>query len=154
MDALQKKYQVELENLKTEGVAKYHFVDYAPVSFVTFRNQPALQATLRNPDTFDKDASSIYRRAARTFDLFLAPRLKGILEKIPENPDFSALDFTVILDLTSAKSPKSSEAIEFFLPLKSVRRLVTADITNQDLINESIVLVNGVRIPLNLPQVE
>jgi hypothetical protein len=154
LDALQKKYQTELESLRKEGVARYHFVDYAPVSFVTFRNQPALQATLRNPETFNKDASSIYKRAARTFDLFLAPQLKGILGKIPENPDFNALDFTIILDLTSAASPKSSEAIEFFLPLKSALRLAAADITSQDLINESIVLVNGVRISLNLSQVE
>jgi hypothetical protein len=153
LDALQKKYQTVLESLKKEGVEKYHFVDFAPVSFVAFRNQPALQATLRNPEIFNKDTSSIYKRAARTFDLFLAPQLKGILGKIPENPDFKALDFTVILDLTSA-SPKFSEAIEFFLPLKSVLRLVAADITSQDLINESIVLVNGVRISLNLSQVE
>lgn len=154
LEALQKKYQSELEDLRKEGIAKYHFVDYAPLSFVAFRNQPALQATLRNAETFDKDASSIYKRAARTFDLFLAPQLKGILAKIPESPDFNTLDFTVVLDLTSSGSPKSSEAVEFVLPLKSARRFADADITNQDLINESIVLVNGVRISLNLAQVE
>ena len=154
MDALQKKYQSELDSLRQEGVAKYHFVEYAPVSFVAFRNQPALQATLRNPQTFDKDASSIYRRAARTFDLFLAPQLKGILGKVPESMDVSTIDFTVVLDLTSSASPKSSEAIEFIIPLKPARQFVTADITNQDLINETVVLVNGVRIALNLAQVE
>jgi hypothetical protein len=154
LDALQKKYQTDLESLKKEGVEKYHFVEYAPVSFVAFRNQPALQATLRNPEVFNKDASSIYKRAARTFDVFLAPQLKGILAKIPENPGFKMLDFTVILDLTSATAPKSSEAIEFFLPLKSSLQLVAADITSQDLINESLVIVNGVRISLNLAQAE
>lgn len=154
LDALQKKYQPELESLRQDGVAKYHFVEYAPVSFVAFRNQPALQATLRNPQTFDKDASSIYRRAARTFDLFLAPQLRGILEKVPESMDVSTVDFTVVLDLTSPSLPKSSEAIEFIIPLKLARQFVNADITNQDLINESVVLVNGVRISLNLAQVE
>jgi hypothetical protein len=154
LDALQKKYQADLESLRKEGVEKYHFVDYAPVSFISFHNQSAIQATLRNPEAFNKDTSSIYKRAARTFDSFLAPQLQGILGKIPQNPDFKALDFTVILDLTSATSPKSSEAVEYFLPLKSLLRLIAADITSQDLINESIVLVNGVRISLHLSQVE
>ncbi len=154
LDALQKKYGPDLESLGKEGIAKYHFVDYAPPSFVVFRDQAALQATLRNPEAFDKDSSSIYRRAARTFDLFLAPQLKGILEKVPESPDFYALDFTVVLDLTSSGAPKSSEAIEFVLPLKSTRRFAAAGITSQDLINDSAVLVNGVRISLNLAQVE
>ena len=154
LDALQKKYVVELESLRQEGIAKYHFVDYAPLSFVVFKDQAALQATLRNPEAFDKDSSSIYRRAARTFDMFLAPHLKWIMEKVPDSPDFHALDLTVVLDLTSSNTPKSSEAIEFVLPLKSTRRFVAADITSQDLINDSVVLVNGVRISLNLAQVE
>jgi hypothetical protein len=154
LDALQKKYQSALESLRKEGIAKYHFVEYAPLSFVNFRDKPALQATLRDPETFDKDSTSIYKRAARTFDVFLAPQLKGILEKVPESPDFNALDFTVILNLTSSRPPQSSEAIEFVLPLKSARRFAAAGMTSQDLINESVVLVNGVRIGLNLAQVE
>jgi hypothetical protein len=154
LDALQEKYRSELEALHKEGVAKYHFVDYAPLSFVAFRNQAALQVTLRSTESFDKDATSIYRRAARTFDLFLAPQLKGMLEKIPESPDFNTLDCSIILNLTSVNAPKSSEAIEFILPLKLARRFAAADITNQDLIDESAVLVNGVRISLNLAQVE
>jgi hypothetical protein len=153
-NALQKKYESELESLRTEGISKFHFVEYAPPSFITFREQVALQATLRNPEAFDKEASSIYRRAARTFDLFLAPQLGGILKKIPDDPALTTLDFSVILDLRSSNGSKSSEAVEFVLPSKSARRFVAADITNQDLINESIVLVNGVRISLNLAQVE
>jgi hypothetical protein len=38
--------------------------------------------------------------------------------------------------------------------LKATRLFARADITNQDLINQSVVLVNGVRISLNLAQVE
>jgi hypothetical protein len=154
LDALQKKYQSFLETLKEEGVAKYHFVDYAPPSFVLFRDQAALQATMHSTEAFDKDATSIYRRAARTFDLFLAPQLKGILDKIPESRDFNLLDFTIVLDLTASNSAKSSEAIEFIIPIELARRFALADVTNQDLIDKSTVLVNGVRISLNLAQVE
>jgi hypothetical protein len=153
LDTLRKKYQLPLEKLAKDGVAEYHFVDYAPPSFVIIHDQIALQATLRNPEPFDKNTTSIYRRAARSFDLFLAPQLKSVLSKIPESPDFSAVDFSVVNELTSS-TEKSSEAIEFILPLKEARQFANSQITNQDLIDKSIVLVNGVRIALNLAQVE
>ncbi len=154
IDGLREKYKSELDILSREGTAKFHFVDYAPPSFIMIRNQAALQATLHNPESFDKDSTSIYKRAARSFDLFLAPRLKWIVSKLPQTEEFSAVDISVINELTSARSEKSSEAIEFFFPLREARQFTAADITNQDLIDRSIVLVNGVRIALNLAQVE
>jgi len=134
-------------------MASFHFVDYAPPSFVVFRNQFLLQMSLRNPQSFDKDATSIYKRAARSFDLFLAPQLKPILDKIPGSAEIGGLDITIVNDLTS-KSTHSSEALEFICPLKTLRQLAAAEITSQELINQSVVLVNGVRIALNLQQVE
>lgn len=153
VDALQRKFQPQLDSLAAEGAAKYHFVDYSPPSFVLFRNQPALQLTLRNPATFEKESTSIYKRAAQSFDLFLATELKPILDKVPESSDFGSLDVTILNDLVS-KSGKSSEALEFVFPLKALRQFVDADITNQELVNQSVVLVNGVRIALNLQLVE
>jgi hypothetical protein len=152
-EGLQRKYQSQLDALGKEGVASFHFVDYAPPSFVVFRNQFFLQLSLRNPQSFDKDATSIYKRAARSFDLFLAPQLKPILDKIPGSAEIGGLDITIVNDLTS-KSTHSSEALEFICPLKTLRQLAAAEITSQELINQSVVLVNGVRIALNLQQVE
>lgn len=37
--------------------------------------------TLRNTLRFDAEKSSIYKRAAQTFDLFLAPKMKDIWTK-------------------------------------------------------------------------
>ena len=152
-DRLQTKYKSQLEALAGEGLSKYHFVPYAPPSFVIFRNQLELQLTLRNPNSFDKDATSIYKRAARSFDLFLAPELKSMLERVPDDAEINGLDITVLNDLTSPAG-HSSEALEFVCPLAALRKFANADITNQDLINQSVVLVNGVRITLNLQQVE
>jgi hypothetical protein len=152
-DNLQKKYQLQLDALATQGASRHHFVDYAPPSFVVFRNQIALQLTLRNPTSFDKDITSIYKRAAQSFDLFLAPQLKPILDKVPDTSELSSLDITVIDEL-AAKSSQSSEAVEFIFPLKVLRRFVDSEITNQELIDQSVVLVNGVRIALNLQLVE
>jgi hypothetical protein len=152
-DMMQKKYQTQLDELAAEGLAKHHFVDYSPPSFVVFRDQIALQFTLKNPYVFDGEGTSIYRRAARSFDLFLAPQLKPILDKVPRSNELGSLDVTVINELSS-KTGQSSEALEFVLPIKALNRFIDYAITNQDLIDQSIVLVNGVRIALNLQLVE
>jgi hypothetical protein len=150
---LQAKYQSQLDVLGKEGAEKLHFAEYAPPDFVIFRNQVFLQLTLRNPEHFDRDAGSIYKRAAQSFDLFLAPQLKALLAKVPADAELGGLDITVLNQL-AAKTQPSSEAIEFVCPFKPFRQFVDAEITNQDLINQSVVLVNGVRIALNLQQVE
>ncbi|HVS82290.1 MAG TPA: hypothetical protein VHE60_11215 [Pyrinomonadaceae bacterium] len=152
-ERLETKYKSQLDALAAAGLANYHFVQYAPPSFAVFRNQIFLQLTLRNPNTFDKEATSIYKRAARSFDLFVAPQLKSILERIPDDAELGGLDITVLNDLTGTAG-HSSEAVEFVCPLGALRKFADADITNQDLINQSVVLVNGVRISLNLQQVE
>jgi hypothetical protein len=152
-DALQAKLQSQLEALNAEGRAHDDFVDYAPPSFAVFRNRIYLQLTLRNPAVFDPNATSIYKRAARSFDLFLAPRLKGLLEKTPADPALAGLDITVLTEFSS-KPASSSEAIEFICPIGPLHQFSDADVTNQTLIDQSVVLVNGVRIALNLQQVE
>lgn len=152
-ERLETKYKSQLDALATTGQSTYHFVAYAAPSLAVFRNQIVLQLTLRNPNTFDKEATSIYKRAARSFDLFLAPQLKSILERIPDDAELGGLDITVLNDLTGTAG-HSSEAVEFVCPLKAIRRFADADITNQELISQSVVLVNGVRIALNLQQVE
>jgi|SRR5579863_209606 len=152
-EVLQKEYRAQLDALAQEGVSRLHFVDYASPSFVIFRNRIYLQLTLRNPEAFDKNATSIYKRAAQSFDLFLAPLLHPILDKVPKNPEIAGLDITVINQLNSKPTP-SSEALEFICPFPDLRQFGDDEITNQDLINHSIVLVNGVRIALNLQQVE
>lgn len=153
LESLQKKYQAQLDALNQEGLAHYRFVDYAPPSLVLFHDQVYIQVTLRNPAPFDKNATSIYKRAAQSFDLFLAPQLKGLLSKIPPAAEITGLDITV-LDNLSGTASVSSEALEIICPLSPLRQFADAEITNQDLINQSIVLVNGVRIALNLQQVE
>src|SRR5712692_8353251 len=152
-DRLQAKYQSQLEALAKAGVAGLSFLDYAPPSLVIFRNQAVLQLTLRNPLRLEKDTSSIYKRAAQSFDLFLAPQLKALLEKIPADEEIQGLDITLLNQLAAKPNP-TSEAVEFICPLKSLHQFVGAEITNQELINQSVVLVNGVRIALNLQLVE
>ena len=153
VERLQAKYQTELDALAKEGLLKFHFVDYAPPSFVLFQDHVALQLTLRNPARFDREHTSIYKRAAQSFDLFLAPQLKDMLGRISTEVEFPLLDIT-ILSQFQAPSSGSPEAIEYICALRALREFADARITSQDLINQSIVLVNSVRIGLNLQAAE
>ena len=152
-DRLQSQSQTQLDAFAKVGIEKYHFVDYAPPSFVIYRNQVVLQITLRNTIRFSPDTSSIYKRAAQSFDLFLAGQLKDILDRAPSEATFGGYDITILNQL-GADSHSSSEAIEFICPREALRQFIEADITNQQLIDRSVVLVNGVRIALNLQVVE
>jgi hypothetical protein len=152
-DRLQAKYQPQLDAFAKDLASRFHLVDYAPPSFGTFRSQIVLQITLRNTSRFNRDTTSIYKRAAQSFDLFLAPQLKDLLEKIPAGWEFDALDISVLNQL-SPDAKTSSEAIEFVFPLPIARKFVESDITNQQLIDQSVVLVNGMRISLDLQRVE
>jgi hypothetical protein len=69
-------------------------------------------------------------------------------------PEVKGVSVTILNDLTSTSAASSSEALEFFFPLTALRRFANAEITNQDLINQSVVLVNEVRIALDLQRVE
>ena len=151
-EGLQAQFQPQLDALLKEDGAKFHLVDYAPPSFALDHKQLVLQLTLRNSLAFEKDTTSIYKRAAQGFDLFLAPQLKALVPKLPEHLQVDALEFSVLNRLTNEKD--ASEAVEFICPLKSIRSFVEDEITGQDLIDQSLVLVNGVRIHLDLALVE
>ncbi len=153
VDALQNKYQQQLQALATQAAEQYHLVKYAPPSLIAFRHQIYLQLTLRNPTPFDRSATSIYKRAAQDFDLFLAPLLKPILRNAPADDRIAGLDIT-ILNQFGAQDRQASEAIEFLCPLPLLRQFTNSDVTGQDLINHTVVLVNGVRIALDLQRVE
>jgi hypothetical protein len=152
-DRLDEKYQSQLGALAKEGAAKFHFVAYAPPTFVLFHDQIALQMTLKNSLQFGPPRGSIYKRAAQSFDLFLAPLLKDISERVSPDVEFQLYDFSVLNKLSPA-AKETSEAIEFICPRKALMQFVNAEITNQQLLDKSIVLVNGVRIALNLQLVE
>lgn len=152
-DRLNEKYQSQLAILAKEGAAKFHFVEYAPPTFMVFRGQIALQMTLRNPMQFGPAKGSIYKRAAQSFDLFLAPQLKDLSDRISPEVEFHYLDFSVLNKLSPG--PKgTSEAIEFICPRAAVKQFLDAELTNQQLLDQSVILVNGVRIALNLQLVE
>lgn len=152
-ERLNEKYQAQLTALAKDGGTRFHLVDYAPPAFMVFRDQIALQMTLRNSIQFGLVKGSIYKRAAQSFDLFLAPQLKDLSDRISPDIEFQLFDFSVLNKL-SPGAKGTSEAIEFICPRTALKQFVNAEITNQQLLDQSVILVNGVRIALNLQLVE
>jgi hypothetical protein len=154
-EKLQAQYQSQLDVLSKEGQAQFGFVDYDPPSFVVVSKQMVLQMTLKNTTRFDPDKTNIYKRAAQTFDLFLAPKMKDILDRVPSDVPVDYYDFSVVNPLSPTSLGKErSEAIEFLLPKNPAGKFANSEITNQEMIDRGQVLVNGVRIALNLQLVE
>uniref|UniRef100_E6PZZ9 Uncharacterized protein n=1 Tax=mine drainage metagenome TaxID=410659 RepID=E6PZZ9_9ZZZZ len=107
---------------------------------------------MRNPLVYSQNTTSIYKRSAQGFDLVIAPELKSLLGEVPSGANFSLFHFTLIGDDGSGKA--NAETIDYFCPLDSVRSLVANKITSQDLVDQSTILVNSVRIRINLQLVE
>lgn len=152
-ERLQSQYKSALAAFAKEGEARFQFVNYDPPAFVVVSKQLALQMTLRNTQKFDPEKTSLYKRAAQTFDLFLAPKMADILAKAPDDDILEVFDFSIVNPLISTGKERS-EAVEFVIPKGLARQFAAAEITNQQLIDKSVVLVNGVRIALNLQLVE
>ena len=151
----QAQYQTQLDVLSKQGRARSGFLGYDPPTFVVVSKQMVLQMTLKNTARFDPEKSSIYKTAAQAFDLFVAPKMKDILDLIPRDLPADYHDFSVVKALSSTSGGKErSEAIEFRLPRDLARKFANSDITNQEFLDKGQVLVNGVRIALNLQAAE
>jgi hypothetical protein len=115
-------------------------------------DQVLLHVSLQNSLSFNGAESSIYKRAAQSFDLFLAPGLRELMKTLPTDAKYDALKFSVVNRVSNGMTP--SETIDYICPVQSTRSFLDNKITSQDLINQSMVLVNGVRIGLNLQTAE
>jgi hypothetical protein len=154
-EKLQAQYQSQLDALSKAGLVKLNFLDYDPPTFVVVSKRMVLQMTLKNSTRFDPEKTNIYKRAAQTFDLFVAPKMKDVLDLLPNDLPIDYYDFSVVNPLTTTTLGKErSEAIEFLLPRDLAQKFANSEITNQELIDKGQVLVNGVRIALNLQLVE
>ena len=147
---LQEKLQAEVNTIRDGDGATVGLEDKAAPSLETNGDQKLLHFTMQNTLTFERSKTSIYKRAAQSFDLFLAPELRGISKGVPNDAAVDALHFSVLNRLGAEKN----ETIEYICPMDSMRSFVENKITTQDLINKSTVLVNGVRIGLDLQLVE
>jgi hypothetical protein len=147
---MQRKLQAEVSAIRDGSGAQVPQEDNFPPSLETKGERKMLHFTMQNTLSFERNQTSIYKRAAQSFDLFLAPELKDVSKRVPADAAVDALHFSVLNRLGADKN----ETIEFICPMDSMRLFVEDKITTQELINQSTVLVNGVRIGLDLQLVE
>ncbi len=147
---VQRKLQAEVNAVRDGQGAIAQPEDTLHPSLETNAGQRELHYTMQNALSFEPGRSSIYKRAAESFDLFLAPELKDISKRVPADAAVDVLHFSVLNRLGA----ENNETIEYICPMDSMRSFVENKITTQDLINKSVVLVNGVRIGVDLEKVE
>jgi hypothetical protein len=149
---LQTQFETQTDAIMKEEGARLHLEQSTAPSFEISGDQILLHFTMRNTTPFERSTTSIYKRAAQSFDLFLAPALRNLSRRLPATDELEAVDFTVLNRFVADKT--SPETIDYICPMDSMRSFVANKITSQDLINQSTVLVDGVRIGLNLQLVE
>lgn len=149
---LQQQFGTQAKAVLDMEAEKLHPDPDAAPQFEAEGDQVRLHFTIRNSVQFDASTSSIYRRAARSFDLFLAPELKSVVKRLPAMAGLTAYQFSVLN--TIRDHDESTEVVDYICPVDATRSFIDNRITSQQLINQSTVLVNGVRIGIDLEIVE
>lgn len=150
MEKLQTTYEGVIQKLTADLTAQAHFVSYAPPAFIAFRDGAYLQLNL-NTELEQSDSSSQYRIAALAFDSHISHLLRPVSRYFHDNPQFEGIDFSTTVHQGTQAKPLS---VEFIVPFLTLSCYDKYDCTGQDLINRSVVLINGERVTLDLQRAD
>jgi hypothetical protein len=150
LEKLQTTYEGTLQRLVPELKPQAHFVDYAPPSFIAFHDGAYLQLSM-NTDLEQPAGASQYRIAAMAFESHIAHVLRPVAKYFHDSPQFDGIDFTTTVHQSAQPN---SMSVEFVVPFSALASYEKYDCTGQELINRSIVLINGERVTLDLQRAE
>ncbi len=153
LSALQLADQPIVDQIVKELDSQAHFVAYAPPKFVAFRQGIYLELSL-NSTLPPSAAGSRYKLAAMAFDEHIAHLIRPLLDYFKETQDFDGIGFSTNLHLAGKAASSASEAVEFFLPLSSLRCYEKYDCTGQQVLDAGTILINGERVALDLQVAE
>ena len=123
------------------------------IDFRTFKEKKYVEVKVNYPVTFNTLKVSMYESASMTFDEIVKKLAIRISQDFKKQDEIAGFIFNITYSnknfLEKLDSPRIVQN-EFILPKEACRQYANMDITNQDLINQSIVLVDGGRISLNL----
>jgi hypothetical protein len=150
LDKLRLTYDPTLQRLASELKEQARLVDYAPPSFIAFHNGAYLQLSM-NTDLEQPAGSSQYRIAAMAFESHISHVLRPVTKYFHDNPQFDGVNFS-----TTVHQPgqSGSQSVEFVVPFATLLCYEKYDCTGQELINRSMVLINGERVALDLQRAE
>ena len=152
-DALEKQqepFQESLDRMVRELDAQAHFISYAPPALIAFRNASYLQLSITTT-LAPSDSGSQYRIAALAFDHHVSHLIRLTLEFFKAPPQFDGIVFSSTVHIPGSTL---TESVEFFFAMPDLRRYEQYDLTGQQLINASVVLINGERVSLELQSAE
>ena len=150
LQRLKGRYGDAVVKMKLGLSSEAHFVDYAPPAFIAFRQGTYLQIPVRT-NLQGGAASSQYRLAALAFDQHIAHLIRPALAYFVEPMDFDGIDFSATVHTSDGEGV---ESVEFIVPASILRRYEQYDCTGQQLINSSVILINGERVSLDLQGAE
>lgn len=149
LTTLDDKYSGEIARVLYDLKEEAHFVQYAPPTFVGFHEGAYLQLSITT--ALDGIAGSHYKLAALAFDDHISHLIRPVLAHFQQASDFEGVVFSTTV---KQAEKSSSEAIEYFLPLPSLRCYARYDCTGQQVLDSGFVLINGERAELNLQLAE
>ena len=138
--------------LKTKG--EINFGGAIPeIDFRTFKEKLYLEVKINYLVTYNTLKVSMYDAASMTFDEVVAKLARKLSTDFKKQDEIAGFIFNVTYtnkDFLEKYDMPRNVTNEFILPKDACRKYTALDITNQDLINQSIILVDGERISLNL----
>ena len=150
LEKLQTMHETTVRKLVADLNAQAHFVDYAPPAFVAFHDGAYLQLSM-NTNLEQPAGASQYRIAALAFDNHIAHVLRAVSKYFREGSRFDGINFSTTVH--QAAQP-ASLSVEYVVPFSALVCYEKYDCTGQELINRSIVLINGERVTLDLQRAE
>jgi hypothetical protein len=148
LSSVQAANQQVVDQMVKELDPQVHFVSYAPPKFVAFRQAIYLELSL-NSTLPTSAAGSRYKLAAMAFDDHVAHLIRPLLAYFKDEQKFDGVGFSTTVHLAKS-AVGTSEAVEFYFPLSSLRCYEKYDCTGQQLLDAGTVLINGERVALNL----
>ncbi len=147
--AVQLSNQPIVDQIVKEMEPQAHFVSYAPPKYVAFRQGVYLEVSV-NTTLPVSAAGSRYKLAATAFDDHIAHLVRPMLGYFKDTKEFDGFGFSTNIHLVGKGAPASTEAVEFFFPLTTLRCYEKYDCTGQQLLDAGSVLINGERVALDL----
>jgi hypothetical protein len=163
LSAIQAALQSTIDKIVAEMEGQAGFVTYAPPSVVSFRKGAYLEFSVNSklPATL---AGSRYKLAALAFDDHIAHLVRPIAFQFQGDTPIDGIAFSTTIHTGTAPAPVATagktavsdgtQAVEFFLPLESLRCYESYDCTGQQLIDAGAILINGERVSLDLQTAE
>ena len=144
------RYQDLIANLVRTLGPEAHLVSYAPPAFIAFQQAAYLQISL---DTMldAGESGTQYKMAALAFDEHIAHLIRPVVKQLPPDATFSGVDFS-----TTVKTPGSqkAESVEFLFTLQGMKCFADYECSGQQLVSNSVVLINGERAGIDLERAE